>query len=189
MELGLGEIVFLFEVVLGGVVGDAHPVIEGLEGEMDVFFGFDFDDGEAGLVIDGEDVGDVAVYAGNRGDLTVEGGVFQVGFDGLEVEADLGFEPGFGVAGVEGIEFVGRIGGAEAGHFGEGGGFGNVEAAEFEAFWGDFGFGVEGGCFVGAGGEEFGVEVAAVLRVELLGCAGGGVGEEAEVGSGEPLDS
>ena len=66
MELGLGEIVFLFEVVLGGVVGDAHPVIEGLEREVDVFFGFDFDDGEAGLVIDGEDVGDVAVYAGDR---------------------------------------------------------------------------------------------------------------------------
>jgi hypothetical protein len=68
-----GEVVEGGEVTGGGMVGDAHPVVEGLEGEVDVLGGLDFDDGEAAGAVDGEDVGDAAVDAGDGDDLGVEG--------------------------------------------------------------------------------------------------------------------
>lgn len=118
MECGLGKVVFRPEVILGRVVSDAHPIIEGLERQVDILFGLEFKDGEAGGVVDGEDVGDVAIDAGDRRYLAIRRRGAQGGVHGFQVEADLGFQPGFGMAGVKRIEFIGRVRGAKAGHFG-----------------------------------------------------------------------
>lgn len=138
------EVVPCREVIGGGVVSDAHPIIEGLEGQVDILLGFDFDDGEAAGVIDGEDVGDAAVEAGDGNDLGVEGLGEEGGVEGLDVAVELGFEDGFRV------EEIG---------------------------------------LAGLGGEEFGVEVAAIGGVKFVGNPLGGVGKEAELDTGEVAEA
>lgn len=88
------------------VVADADPVVEALEGEVEVFFGLELDDGEAAVGGDGEEVEHAAVGGGEGGDLGVDVGGVEVGIDGLDVAAEEGFEPALGLGAVEGVAFV-----------------------------------------------------------------------------------
>lgn len=58
-------------------MADADPVVEALEGEVEVFGGFDFEDGELAGAGDGEEVEHAAVEgvaaAGEGGDFGVDG--------------------------------------------------------------------------------------------------------------------
>lgn len=78
---------------------NAEPVVEALEGQVEVLFGFEFDDGEAAGAVGGQEVDEIAVLGGESGDLTVDG-FKEGGIDGGEVAADGDFEAAFG--GVDG---------------------------------------------------------------------------------------
>ena len=93
-----GEVAVGGELVAFGVPGDAHPIVEGLEREMDVFGGFDFEDDEAAGAFNRKQVSDAAVDAGEGGDLAVDGFRAEAGVEGGDGFADAHFEPGFGSA-------------------------------------------------------------------------------------------
>ncbi len=68
------------------VAADADPVVEALQGEVEVVVGFELDDGEAaGLRAvgagDGEEVEHAAVGGGEGGDLGVDVGGVEVGVE------------------------------------------------------------------------------------------------------------
>ena len=140
-EGGGGSAVSGLEVM----VADADPVVEALEGEVEVIVGLEFDDGEAagfrtGGAGDAEEVEHAAVGGGDGGDLGVDVGGVEVGVDGLDVAAEEGFEPALGLSAIEGVAFVsgGGAAGEEAGdEFAEVGG---VVGGE----WGFVGSGAEG---------------------------------------------
>ena len=92
--------------VLGVVKADADPVVETLEGELGVFVGFDFEDGEATVVVDGEQVEHAAVAGGEGGNLGV--GVF--GAEGVveacKFAAEFAFEPALGLHAEEQVAAV-----------------------------------------------------------------------------------
>ncbi len=86
----------------GGVGGlevmpaDADPVVEALEGEMEVVVSFELDDGEAaglraGGAGDGEEVEHAAVGGGEGRDLGVDMVGVEVGVEGLDIAAEDGF--------------------------------------------------------------------------------------------------
>ena len=159
------------------VVADADPVVEALEGEVEVFVGFEFEDGEAagfraGGGGDAEEVQHAAVGGGDGGDLGVDVGGVEVGVDGLDVATEEGFEPALGLGAVEGVFFVSGRGaaGEEAGdEFAEVGG----------VFVGERGFvgsGAEGdfeGLVEGVAGEA-GADAGELQAVEEEGEFGGG---------------
>jgi hypothetical protein len=70
-----GEISAAFEVAPLQVPLYAHPVIQGLERQMDVFTGFNLDDDQAAIVVDCEDVGNAARAGGEVRGLAVQGRV------------------------------------------------------------------------------------------------------------------
>jgi len=163
-EAGVGEVAVLLEVAEAGgavdvgevVVADADPVVEALEGEVEVFAGFDFDDGEAVGAGDGEEVEhsavEVAAGAGEGGDLGVDGGGLKVGVEGREVGAEGAFEPAFGLGAEEDV-LCGRKGGF-GGWLGAGSWSGLAAAEEVadEIAQLRLRFGEEGG-FAGAGAD------------------------------------
>ena len=100
-ERDAGEVAEAFEIAGVEVAADAHPVIERLKGQLEVHGRLQFEDGEATVVIDSEEVGDAAVAAVEDGHLTIEGSGAEGGVDGGGVRTDLGFEPAFGVLEVE----------------------------------------------------------------------------------------
>lgn len=113
-EAGVGEVAVLLEVADAGgagdgemVVADADPVVEPLEGEVEVFGGFEFDDGELVGAGDGEEVEHAAVEigagSGEGGDFGVDGGGLEVGVEGGEVGAEGGVEPALGLGAEEGV--------------------------------------------------------------------------------------
>jgi len=54
---------------------DAGPVVEGLEGQVEVVVGFEFKNGEAALAGDGEEIEEVAARRRGCEQLRVDGGV------------------------------------------------------------------------------------------------------------------
>ena len=84
------------------VVADADPVVETLEGEVQILRGFEFEDGEAAVAGDGEEVEHAAVACLEGGDLGVDVGGVELAEgalafgEGADVLAEGGFEPGFG---------------------------------------------------------------------------------------------
>ena len=126
------------------VPADADPVVEALEGEVEVFVGFEFDDGEAaglrtGSTGDAEEVEHAAVGGGEGGDLGVDVGRVEVGVDGFDVAAEDAFEPALGLHAIEWVAVI-AVGGAA------------FEEAGYEVTEVGFVFGSEGS-FVGAGAE------------------------------------
>ena len=90
-----GEIAVGGELAAFGVPSDAHPVVEGLEGQMDVFGGLDFKDDEAARAFNREQVGDAAVEPGEGWNLAVDGFGAETGVEGGDGFPDAHFEPGF----------------------------------------------------------------------------------------------
>ena len=82
------------EGMFGEVVFDAEPVVEALQGEVEILGGLEFDDGEAAMAIGGEEVDEIAILGGEGGNLSVDG-FEEGGIDFGEVAADLEFEAGF----------------------------------------------------------------------------------------------
>lgn len=90
----MGEVAVMLEVTQAGgvvkigevVVADADPIVEALEGEVEIFGGFDFDDGEVIGAGDGEEVEhatvEIAAGTGEGGDLGVDGGRLKFGIKG-----------------------------------------------------------------------------------------------------------
>jgi len=166
----------------GAVEGaDAGPVVEGLEGEVEVVVGLEFEDGEAALASDGEEVEEGAAGCGRCEGLGVDGGGAEVGGEEGEVAAEDGLEPALGLEAVEGV------GGGAAG------------MAAVEELGGEVAEEVLGGFveegFVGGGAEEDLVamgegagdqavtDAGVVEAVEGEGDFGGGAG--ADFGGGE----
>lgn len=115
------------ELVAFGVPGDAHPIVEGLEGEVDILGGLDFQDDEASRAFDREQVGDTAVEAGEGGNLAVDGFRAEAGVEGGDGFANAHFEPGFRPALVQDA----AVFAAEVDEFGdEGAQFGEVIGME-----------------------------------------------------------
>ena len=92
---------------LGVVPTHADPVVEALERELGVLFGFELEHGEPALLGDGEQVEQGAVGGGEGGHLRVDGVGEQVGVELGEVAAKVVFEPALGLEAEEGVSFIG----------------------------------------------------------------------------------
>lgn len=84
------------------VPADADPVVEALQGEVEVLAGLQFQHGETAVVGDGEEVEHAAVARLKGGDLGVDVGGVELGEGALavgewaDVLAKCRFEPGLG---------------------------------------------------------------------------------------------
>ncbi len=103
-EAGVGEVAVLLEVADAGertggglgfgevVVTDADPVVEALEGEVEVLLGLEFDDSEVMVAGDGKEVKhaavEVAAGAGEGGNLCVDGRGCEAGIERREIGAE-----------------------------------------------------------------------------------------------------
>jgi hypothetical protein len=74
---------------------DTNPVIERLQGKVQVFVGFELEDGEAARPIEGEQIEHTPVTRGECGNLGVEQIAAQVRQDLVDVHAEPRFEPSF----------------------------------------------------------------------------------------------
>lgn len=196
-EAGVGKVAVLLEVSDAAegsgaglgigemVVANADPVVEALQGEVEVFVGFEFDDGEAVVAGDGEEIEhaaiEVAAGAGEGGDLGVDGGGFELWIEGGEVGAEGAFEPALRLGAEEDV--LGRVG--EGGFGGGGDGAAAIEEVTDELTKVGAGAGEERG-FAGAGADG-----DLELTVEGLADEGGAdtgeleaVEEEGELGAG-----
>ena len=106
-EGDIGEIATGGEFAAVEVPLDADPIIQGLQGKVEVGGGFQFNDRQAAGAVDGEEVEDTAVTAGEGRDLALDRVGEQRGVQGFEVRARLRFEPGFGVLAEERVIAVG----------------------------------------------------------------------------------
>ncbi len=75
------EIAGSCEIARGGVLGDAHPVIERLQWKLDVGRSFEFENCQAAGVRDSEEVGNAAITGCEGRDLTVDGRWAKLGID------------------------------------------------------------------------------------------------------------
>jgi len=182
-EAGVGEVAVLLEVAEAGegarggigvgevVVANADPVVEALEGEVEVFGGFEFNEREAVVAGDGEEVEQAAVEvgagAGEGGDLGVDGGGLEAGVEGGEIGAEGAFEPALG-KGAEEVVLRG-VGGGFGGRFGRGFGGGFAAVEEVADQLAEVGLG--GGDEEGFGGTEADGDLE--LAVEGLAGEGG----------------
>ena len=94
--------------VAGNVTGaveyaDAGPVVEGLEGEVEVVVGFELEDGEATLAGDGEEIEEGTAGRCDRERLGVDGSIAERRVDERQIAAQDGFEPALGLEAVERI--------------------------------------------------------------------------------------
>jgi len=170
------------------VMADANPVVEALQGEMEVVVGFEFDDGEAAVGGDAEEVEEPAVGgSGDGGDLGVDVVGVEVGDGGGfgggkgagewgEVVAEDGFQPSLGGGAIEGV-----LCGAGAGVAGWAGDF------EARVGWGCGGRGADavgGGAAAKVGGGDLGAAAGEEVG-EGFGEGGAGLwGDGGFVGAG-----
>ncbi len=95
-QLSIREISEARKFCAGVVPLDSRPVIEALQGQVDVFVGFEFDDGEAAVAGGGQHVEHGAVGGGECGNLRIELLRLQALVDDADVGDDQGFEPALG---------------------------------------------------------------------------------------------
>lgn len=90
-------------------MGDADPIIERLHRQVLVFACLDLDDGEAAGALDGEEIEDSAIDAGQGGHLSVDRLGEKRGIEEREVAPEDGFKPCLGIAGEQRVMRNGRI--------------------------------------------------------------------------------
>ena len=73
------------------------PVIEGLHGEVQVFLGFQFNDGEAGVAVEGEQIEHAAIAAGKRRHLRIHLVAAQTRKEIFDAGPQSSFEPALGM--------------------------------------------------------------------------------------------
>lgn len=91
------------EFVALQVPAQVHPVVERLDGQVNIFRNFQFEYSEAAGGRDGQQIDDVAGASGEAEDLAVHGARQERRVDERGVGADEGFERAFGVLGAVGI--------------------------------------------------------------------------------------
>jgi hypothetical protein len=113
-ERDSGEIAMVLKLAAVQMPLDAEPIIQGLQGQMEVFGGFELDDGEASVPIGRDQIEDAAITGREGRHLPIDRLRKQSGVDDLDILAHLGFQQGLRVEAA--IEFAGmRTGGIGAG--------------------------------------------------------------------------
>ena len=92
-----GEVSAAFKLAPFQVPFDAHPVIQGLQRQMDVLAGLYLDDHQAAVVVDGENIQNAARARRELRGLAVQGRVADAGVQAAGRGANLRFEPRFGM--------------------------------------------------------------------------------------------
>ena len=83
----------------------ARSVVDSLKWKLEIFVGFEFDDGEASVVGFGEDVDHRAIGGGEGWNLRVDELGTQASVEGSDVIEDERFEPAFGMHAPERVIF------------------------------------------------------------------------------------
>ena len=119
LEALVGEVAVGLEIAESGVgievsemvVADTDPVVEALEREVEVFFGFEFDERQLAGKGNGEEVEHAAIGVGaatrEGGDLGVDGGRGELRIECGKILAKEALEPTLGLQAEEGIAPVG----------------------------------------------------------------------------------
>src|SRR5271165_245160 len=102
-ELTAGEVSVAHEASVLLVPAHARPVVEALEREMDVFVGFELEDGETTVKSAGEHVDHGAVGGGEGGHLRVHEATVETLVDGADVAGNERFQPALGTQAEEGV--------------------------------------------------------------------------------------
>ena len=114
-EPDAGEVAVALELAEAGdrvgilhvVPAYADPVVEPLQGKLWVFGGFEFNDGEAAIRGDGQQVEHAAIGGGEGGDLRVDVRGIELFVEDAEIAVERGLEPALGLQAVERIALVG----------------------------------------------------------------------------------
>src|SRR5258708_19691542 len=97
LQLHAGEIAIAGEITLLQMTTHAKPIVSGLQREMNVLGGFQFEDGQAPRAGDGEKVQDAMFAAGVGEDLGVDVARIEYGINAADVLANERFEPALGL--------------------------------------------------------------------------------------------
>src|SRR5260370_6344512 len=106
LQLHAGEIAIASEITLLQMTTHAKPIVGGLQWEMNVLGGFQFEDGQARRAGDGKKVQDAVFAAGIGEDLGVDVARIERGIDAGDVLANERFEPALGLGTIKGMTCV-----------------------------------------------------------------------------------
>ena len=105
-QFDAGEIAVTSDLSAMQMAPNAQPIVGGLQGQMDVLAGFQFDDGEPSRTRDGEEIENPVFPAGVGENLRVDEARIERGIHAGDILANDGFQPAFGLRAVKGMEGV-----------------------------------------------------------------------------------
>jgi len=106
LQLHAGEIAIAGEITLLQMTTHAKPIVGGLQWEMNVLGGFQFEDGQAPRAGDGKKIQDAVFAAGIGEDLGVDVARIKRGINAGDVLANERFEPALGLGAIKGMTCV-----------------------------------------------------------------------------------
>ncbi len=106
LQLHAGEIAIAGEITLLEMTTHAKPIVGGLQWQMNVLGGFQFEDGQAPRAGHGEKIEDAVFAAGVGEDLRVDVARIERGINASDVLANERFEPALGLGTIKGMTCV-----------------------------------------------------------------------------------